>query len=228
MRGPSNISPDERPVLDMRFAYNIIQLCSSCTFTLSDLVITNDRKGSGPQYDLFQGEMQYAGSQDSSCTRAESNCGGMLVRSALLGQLSDHSLVFCRPHCSSVLYIRLMRHTPTNSDAWCCPRISHQCAYALFCFALPCRQAWQPVALHQHLPAAACLHASRHAAEGLPEPRAQQATAKQNSSTGLKDHRYCVQGMSSVRPSLHGMLLYTKSKQQHRNSVHISAVVLKT
>jgi hypothetical protein len=34
--------------------------------------------------------------------------------------------------------------------------------------------------------------------------------------------------MSSVRPSLHGMLQYTKSKQQHRNSVHIPAVVLKT
>ncbi len=56
MRGPANATPDERPVLDMRFRYGTIELCSGCVITLTNLVIKNDRKGSGPQYDLFTGE----------------------------------------------------------------------------------------------------------------------------------------------------------------------------
>jgi hypothetical protein len=94
-------------VLDMRFAYGIIQLCSSCIFTLSDLVITNDRKGSGPQYDLFTGEMPSAGSQGSSCMHADANSTGVLVQSALLGVQSDCNLVYCRPlQLCNVLHTR--------------------------------------------------------------------------------------------------------------------------
>lgn len=70
MRGPSGVTPDERPVLDMRFAYGIIQLCSTCTFTLTNLVVKNDRKGSGPQYDLFTGDTLFPWLSACSCSRA--------------------------------------------------------------------------------------------------------------------------------------------------------------
>lgn len=66
----------------MRFVYGAVELCSSCTFTLADLVITNDRKGSGPLYDLFTGEGSRA-------------CAGRHVRGTLTRglhrQQADHT-----------------------------------------------------------------------------------------------------------------------------------------
>lgn len=43
-------------MLDLKFVDGAVQLCASCVFTLRDLVLANDRLGTGPAYDFFTGE----------------------------------------------------------------------------------------------------------------------------------------------------------------------------
>lgn len=67
LRGPAGRSPDDRPVLDMKFTRGALQLCSTCVFTLQDLVLANDRVGTGPAYDLFTG---VCGLSEQCCEQA--------------------------------------------------------------------------------------------------------------------------------------------------------------
>lgn len=55
VRGPFNVTPDNRPVLVSNFLFAPGEICSGCIFTLRDLVLNHDRKGSGPQIDWLTG-----------------------------------------------------------------------------------------------------------------------------------------------------------------------------
>lgn len=55
VRGPFNVTAANRPVLDSNFLFAPGEICSSCIFTLRDLVLKHDRKGSGPQIDWLTG-----------------------------------------------------------------------------------------------------------------------------------------------------------------------------
>lgn len=44
------------PTVDFNYTAGVVQLCSGCRFVLADLVLANERRGSGPEIDAFAGE----------------------------------------------------------------------------------------------------------------------------------------------------------------------------
>jgi len=56
LRGPAGTQADDRPVLDFGFVDGAVELCSSCMISIQDLVLKQERRGSGPTYDFFTGQ----------------------------------------------------------------------------------------------------------------------------------------------------------------------------
>lgn len=53
---------DNWPVLDLQLKRGKIQLCSTCMFTVRDIVLANERQGTGSAYDIFVGQPGQKGS----------------------------------------------------------------------------------------------------------------------------------------------------------------------
>lgn len=47
---------DDLRVLDLNYTPAAVQICATCVVTISDLVITKERRGTGPVYDFFIGQ----------------------------------------------------------------------------------------------------------------------------------------------------------------------------
>lgn len=55
--GPgSTFAPDGWPVLDFNFVRSAVEVCGTCTLTMSHLVLRQERKGTGPNFDVFVGQ----------------------------------------------------------------------------------------------------------------------------------------------------------------------------
>eukprot|EP00775_Hariotina_reticulata_P003316 gene3316-3593_t len=46
----------QQPVLDLNFANSVVQLCASCIFSIVNITIKNERRGTGPYFDIFTGK----------------------------------------------------------------------------------------------------------------------------------------------------------------------------
>lgn len=55
IQGPPNRQPDDWPLLDFGLVDGALQICSTCIMTLTRIVMTGERKGTGPVYDIFTG-----------------------------------------------------------------------------------------------------------------------------------------------------------------------------
>ncbi|WIA16690.1 hypothetical protein OEZ85_013348 [Tetradesmus obliquus] len=47
--------PGQQPLLDFDFNLSVLELCNTCTFTIEDMAIANDRRGADAQLDFFLG-----------------------------------------------------------------------------------------------------------------------------------------------------------------------------
>lgn len=47
--------PGQQPLLDFDFNLSVLELCDTCTFTIEDMAIANDRRGANAQLDFFLG-----------------------------------------------------------------------------------------------------------------------------------------------------------------------------
>jgi hypothetical protein len=48
-------APGTFPVLDLQWKRGKLLICSTCTFTFSNMVVANERQGVGPAMDVFIG-----------------------------------------------------------------------------------------------------------------------------------------------------------------------------
>lgn len=134
LRGPAGTQADDRPVLDFGLVDGAVELCSSCMISIQDLVLKQERRGSGPTYDFFTGQ---PGSRIRSIRtyRIRAGCTPAPVQIRALEALKRSSLF---PNSTSSQHVELrnvsykVRHHTDPTAAGCHPPWAHRWCYCLW------------------------------------------------------------------------------------------------